>query len=63
MRQIKKLNLLVMCGLIMATAMPLRAAEEALCYAAADRPNNLVSSWRTGGGFIDTAFSARHLRA
>ena len=35
----------------MSPAIPLDAADEALCYAASDGEDWLISSWRTGGGF------------
>jgi len=49
----QRIVFLIACGLIVLPAMPLDAADEAVCYAAADGPNRLVSSWRTGGGFVD----------
>lgn len=44
---------LVTCGFIVVSAPTADSAEEAVCYAAADGPNHLVSSFRTGGGFDD----------
>jgi hypothetical protein len=49
----KLIILLVASGLVFGQASALNAADEAVCYAAADGPNRLVSSWRTGGGFDD----------
>jgi uncharacterized repeat protein (TIGR01451 family) len=44
---------LIVAGLVVTVPAPLEAADEAVCYAAADGPNHLVSSFRTGGGFDD----------
>lgn len=43
----------MVCGMLAAPAVPLEAADEAVCYAAADSGDELVSSWRSGGNFID----------
>jgi uncharacterized repeat protein (TIGR01451 family) len=53
MRHGRKLIPIVACSLVMALPSVLFAADEALCYAAADGPDRLVSSWRLGGGFVD----------
>ncbi len=55
---------LIALGLVATAARPIDAADEAVCYAAADGPDHLVSSFRTGGGFVDIgAFGVTNIEA